>query len=155
MRPIDLSEVVAETVRRAHAVHPIVDVQLEYSLISPGLEQKLSRDLLFGSKPHGGGDSRAHMRRFSWENSEQNQRLVAALGAIASKRRVSPVQLAIAWVLSRGEDIVPVVGARTRAQLTDSFGALDLSLSPVEAAELEAAVPPPAWRAPRYDARQM
>jgi aryl-alcohol dehydrogenase-like predicted oxidoreductase len=172
VRAIGLSEVGAETIRRAHAVHPIVDLQIEYSLISRTPEAKifpalkelgigvtaygvLSRGLLSGSTPAHAGDWRARMPRFTGENLARNQKLVAALQALASEKGVKPVQLAIAWVLAKGETIIPVLGARTRAQLADGLAALDVTLSPSEIARLETALPPDAVAGTRYDAHQM
>src|SRR4051795_5189717 len=126
VRAIGLSEVGPETIRRAHAVHPIADLQIEYALISRGPEEKifpllhelgiavtaygvLSRGLLSGSKPAAQGDFRAHLPRFSGENGERNRRLVEALERLAAEKRVSPTQLAIAWVLAKSENIVPSI----------------------------------------------
>jgi aryl-alcohol dehydrogenase-like predicted oxidoreductase len=171
VRAIGLSEVGAETIRRAHAVHPIADLQIEYSLISRGPEAAifpvlaelgigvtaygvLSRGLLTGAKP-GPADSRAHMPRFSGENFARNQVLVTALGKLATARGVRPAQLAIAWARAKNPTIVPVMGARTRAQLAESLGALAIELAPSEIAELEAAVPAAAVAGTRYHAAQM
>ena len=172
MRAIGLSEVGAETIRRAHAVHPIVDLQIEYSLISRSPEARifpvlaelgigvtaygvLSRGLLSGSKPAAAGDFRAHFPRFQGGNLEQNRRLVETLAALAAEKGVSATQLAIAWVLAKGERIVPVMGARTPAQLEESLAALAVSLSAEELARLEAAVPASAAAGDRYAAPQM
>jgi aryl-alcohol dehydrogenase-like predicted oxidoreductase len=172
VRHIGLSEVGADTARRAAAVHPIVDVQLEYSLVSRGPEAKvlpalhelgigvtaygvLSRGLLSGSLPTTKADARAHFPRFSEANRAQNQRLVAALRSLAVERGVTSSQLAIAWVLSRGPWVVPVVGARTRAQLQEALGALAVQLSAEELSRLEQAVPASAVAGSRYGAEQM
>lgn len=172
VRHIGLSEVGPETIRRAAAVHPIVDLQIEYSLISRGPEEAivptlaelgigmtaygvLSRGLLSGSRPQGPGDFRAYLPRFRGENLGRNQKLVEALAAIARARGASTSQLAIAWVLSRGPAIVPVIGARTRAQLEEALGALSLELGAEELAAIEAAVPAEAVAGDRYDAHQM
>jgi aryl-alcohol dehydrogenase-like predicted oxidoreductase len=134
VRHIGLSEVGPETIRRAHAVHPICDLQIEYSLISRGPEDSifpllkelgigvtaygvLSRGLLSGSIPAGRNDFRAYLPRFTGENLSRNQRLVETLTKIATERGVSSSQLAIAWVLAKGQNIVPVIGARKRTQL--------------------------------------
>jgi aryl-alcohol dehydrogenase-like predicted oxidoreductase len=171
VRAIGLSEVGAETIRRAHAVHPITDLQIEYSLVSrtperaifPALRELgigvtaygvLSRGLLAGSLP-GKGDFRAAMPRFRDENRAQNQKLIAALNGVAAERGVTPTQLAIAWVLARGESIVPVIGARRRVQLEESLGALDVALTPDELRVIESAVPADAVAGTRYDERQM
>jgi aryl-alcohol dehydrogenase-like predicted oxidoreductase len=172
VRAIGLSEVGPETIRRAAAVHPISDLQIEYSLISRGPEDKifpllaelgiavtaygvLSRGLLTGSQPSGPRDFRAHLPRFTGENRERNQRLIAALGRLAAARGVQPSQLAIAWVLAKGGSIVPVVGARTRRQLDESLGALAIQLSAAEIAELEQAIPASEVAGDRYAAVQM
>ena len=167
VRAIGLSEVGADTVARAHAVHPIADLQIEYSLLSrapeadifPRLKELgigvtaygvLSRGLLSGSRPGAKGDFRGALPRFSSENRERNQKLVQALEALATKKGCRPAQLAIAWVLAKDAQIVPVVGARTRAQLAESLGALDVVLSKEELAAVEAAVPATAVAGARY-----
>lgn len=171
VRHIGLSEVNPETVKRAQAVHPIVDVQLEYSLASRGLDAQLpalralgvgvtaygvlSRGLLTGSKPNGPTDYRAYLPRFSGENAATNQKAQRSLAELAAARKASPAQLAIAWVLSRGTDLVPVIGARTRAQLTEALGALSLELSSAELLAIEQAVTPETVAGTRYDAAQM
>jgi len=172
VRAIGLSEVGPETIRRAHAVHPIADVQLEWSLVSRSLEAKilpvvrelgigitaygaLSRGLLTGSAPTAKGDLRAHLPRFSAENLERNRELVERLRALAAEKRCTPAQLAIAWSLSRGEDVVPVIGARTPAQLEEALGAVDVALSPEEADRLAEAITPAEVAGTRYDERQM
>ncbi|HYQ81800.1 MAG TPA: aldo/keto reductase, partial [Anaeromyxobacteraceae bacterium] len=172
VRHLGLSEVGPETVRRAHAVHPVADLQIEYSLVSRGpLERSLpllselgigvtaygvlSRGLLAGSRPSGPRDLRNRLPRFQEQNMESNRRLAAALGALAAEKGTTPARLAIAWVLHRGPSIVPVVGARTRAQLDDALGALRLALSPADLERLEQAVPASAVAGTRYDAVQM
>ena len=172
VRGIGLSEVGAETIRRAHAVHPVRDLQIEYSLLSRGPEQKifpvlrelgiavtaygvLSRGLLSGSVPKEASDYRAHLPRFSGENGEHNRRLARALGEVAAARGISPSQLAIAWVLAKGESIVPVIGARTRQQLSESLAALEVSLSPAEVERVEALVTAASVRGDRYQTAQM
>jgi aryl-alcohol dehydrogenase-like predicted oxidoreductase len=172
VRAIGLSEVGPETIRRAQAVHPIADLQIEYSLISRGPEDKifpllaelgigataygvLSRGLLAGSKPTGQRDFRAHLPRFSDENRERNDRLVASLGKVAAEKGVTSSQLAIAWVLAEQPNVVPLIGARTRAQLAESLGALDVTLTPADLAQIEDAVPASAVAGTRYDAHQM
>jgi aryl-alcohol dehydrogenase-like predicted oxidoreductase len=171
VRHIGLSEVGVDTIRRAAAVHPIVDLQIEYSLISrnpesaifPALAELgvgvtaygvLSRGLLAGSLP-GAGDFRAHLPRFKGDNLEHNKRLVEALAQIAREKGATSSQLAIAWVLARGESIVPVVGARTRAQLAESLAALEFQLGAEDLARIEAAVPPGSVAGDRYDPHQM
>ncbi|MDP1823940.1 MAG: aldo/keto reductase [Archangium sp.] len=170
VRHIGLSEVGLETVKRAAAVHPICDVQLEYSLVSRGIEDKLlpglrelgigvtaygvlSRGLLAGSQPKGPGDYRAWLPRFTGENVESNRAVVATLEGIARRKGVSATQVAIAWVSSRGGDIVPLVGARTRAQLNVALSASEVKLTAGECTELESAASGVAGT--RYDAGQM
>jgi aryl-alcohol dehydrogenase-like predicted oxidoreductase len=172
VRHIGLSEVGVETIRRAHEVHPIVDLQIEYAIVSRGPEAEifpllrelgiavtaygvLSRGLLTGSKPTDKGDFRAHLPRFAGEAGEKNQRLVDTLAAIAKERSVTPAQLAVAWVLSKGSNIVPVVGARTRTQLRDALGALDVKLTESEIARIEREIPAEAIVGTRYAEAQM
>lgn len=172
VRHIGLSEVGAETIRRAAAVHPIVDLQIEYGLVSRGPEATifptldelgiavtaygvLSRGLLTGSRPTAPRDFRAHLPRFAGANGEKNQQLVDALARAAAERGVKPAQLAIAWVRAKGRSIVPLLGARTRAQLADAIAAVEIRLSPDEVAALEAAVPASAVAGTRYAEAQM
>ncbi|MEH2082371.1 MAG: aldo/keto reductase [Nostoc sp.] len=172
VRYIGLSEVGADTIRRAHAIHPISDLQIEYSLISrspeseifPVLEELgigvttygvLSRGLLSGSTPGTQGDFRAYLPRFSKENLAQNQRLIEELNQIAAEKKILPSQLAIAWVLAKGKNIVPVIGARKRTQLSESLAALHVNLSPEELTRIEAAIPASAIAGTRYDKHQM
>lgn len=172
VRAVGLSEVGVETIRRAQAVHPIADLQIEYSLLSRGPEARifpllaelgigvtaygvLSRGLLSGSKPAASGDLRAALPRFTGENVERNRKLVDALAALARQRRCTTSQLALAWVLARPERVVPVIGARRRAQLEEALGALELRLTPEDVARIEAAVPAQAVAGDRYGAAQM
>ncbi|REE21397.1 aryl-alcohol dehydrogenase-like predicted oxidoreductase [Paraburkholderia sp. BL27I4N3] len=175
VRQIGLSEVGAHTLRRARAVAPIADLQIEYSLMSRGIEAEilpvcrelgigitaygvLSRGLLSGawSKERGAQkDFRSVSPRFQGENLERNLALVETLRGIADARGTSPAQLAIAWALSRGDDIVPLVGARRRGQLTDALAATGLKLGADELARIEAAIPPDAVAGSRYNEVQM
>jgi len=172
VRAIGLSEVSADTIRRAQAVHPICDLQIEYSLISRSPEQTifpvltdwgvgvtaygvLSRGLLAGSKPSAEGDFRAHLPRFKEENFHRNARLVAALREIAEEKGRSSTELAIAWVLNKGPHIIPLIGARTRVQLRESVAALELELSNDEIARIEQAIPEGSAAGTRYDVHQM
>jgi aryl-alcohol dehydrogenase-like predicted oxidoreductase len=172
VRAIGLSEVGADTIRRANAVHPISDLQIEYSLISRGPETTifpllaelgigvtaygvLSRGLLSGSRPNAQSDLRAHLPRFTSANRERNERLIAALQSVARDKNVTASQLAIAWVLAKGTSIVPVIGARTRAQLAESLGALRVRLTPDDITRIEAAVPAASVAGTRYDEHQM
>ena len=172
VRTIGLSEVGPDTIRRAQAVHPISDLQIEYSLISRTPETAifpllaelgigvtaygvLSRGLLSGSRPASPRDLRSHLPRFAGENRERNERLHEALQRLASEKGVTGSQLAIAWVLAKGPAIVPVIGARTRAQLAESLGALDVEMSAADVAGLEAAIPASAVAGTRYGEEQM
>lgn len=171
VRHIGLSEVGAETIARAAATHPICDVQIEYSLISRGVEQSilarcrelgiaitaygvLSRGLISGhfsaDRELTAGDFRAHAPRFSAEHREHNLALVDELRELAESKGATVAQIAIAWVLAQGEDIVALVGARTRERLTEALAALDVELSNDELAELQRAVPPDAAVGERY-----
>jgi len=172
VRYVGLSEMGPETIRRAHSKYPICDLQMEYSLISRGPERKifpvlkelaigvtaygvLSRGLLSGSIPAQSGDFRARMPRFEGENFARNRRLVEALRDLSAEQGISPSQLAIAWVLAKGKSIVPVIGARTRAQLAESLAALDVQLAPAEIARVEESLPESAVAGTRYDEHQM
>jgi aryl-alcohol dehydrogenase-like predicted oxidoreductase len=172
VRHIGLSEMGAETIRRAAAVHPIVDLQIEYALISRSPEAKvfpvleeldiaattygtLSRGLLSGSQLGAPGDYRVHLPRFTGDNLTRNQQLVAKLKDLADSKGITQSQLAIAWALNKQSIIVPVIGARTRTQLAESLAALEVKLTAAEIAEIEAAVPAEAVAGTRYDAVQM
>jgi aryl-alcohol dehydrogenase-like predicted oxidoreductase len=172
VRHVGLSEVGPETIRRANAVHPISDLQIEYSLISRSPEATifplltelgigitaygvLSRGLLSGSTPSGQNDFRAHLPRFTGENLSRNQRLVEVLAKVAGDRGLRASQLAIAWVLAKGQNIVPVIGARTRGQLEESLGALRVRLSPAELALIEEAITASEVAGTRYGEDQM
>ena len=176
VRHVGLSEAGAATLRRAQAVHPVADLQIEYSLLSRGIEAEilptcrelgvgvtaygvLSRGLLGGEIRREGsfaeGDFRAGMPRFRPENLARNLSLVEALRAIAEAKSASVAQVALAWLLSRGSDIVPLVGMRRPARVAEATAALDLRLSPDELAEIEAAAPADAVAGSRYDERQM
>jgi aryl-alcohol dehydrogenase-like predicted oxidoreductase len=167
-----LSEVGPDTIRRAHAVQPIADLQIEYAIVSRGPERAifpvleelgigvtaygvLSRGLLSGSKPTGGGDIRGYLPRFVGENLSHNEKIVEELKQLAAETGLTPAQLAIAWVLAKGRRIVPVIGARTRKQLAESLAALQAKLSAADLARIEEAIPPSAIMGTRYDERQM
>ena len=115
----------------------------------------LSRGLLSSSKPAAKGDFRAYLPRFTGDNALKNAGLVATLTRLAAERGTSASRLAIAWVLAKSPSIVPLVGARTRKQLEESLGALDVVLSPDDVARLEAAMPTTAVAGTRYDEHQM
>ncbi len=177
VRHLGLSEVGPATIRRAHAVLPVADLQIEYSLLSRGIEAEilptclelgigitaygvLSRGLLGGhmsaaatqARP---GDFRGRAPRFQGENLVRNLALTEALREVAAAKGVSVAQIAIAWVASRSDAIFPLIGARTRARLAEALGALDVTLSADDLAAIEAAVPPGAAAGTRYDAHQM
>ncbi|MFF0224540.1 aldo/keto reductase [Streptomyces sp. NPDC004629] len=176
VRHVGLSEVGPETIRRAAATAPISDLQIEYAIITRDIEREilpttrelgigitaygvLARGLISGhftrERQLGANDFRAHSPRFQGDNLRHNLDLVEALRQIAERKGVSVAQIAIAWVLSRGEDIVPLVGARTRERLTESLGALDVTLEAADLAAIEQAVPANAAAGTRYPAAQM
>jgi aryl-alcohol dehydrogenase-like predicted oxidoreductase len=175
VRHIGLSEVGAETLRRAVAVHPVSDLQIEYSLISRGIEDEilptaralgiaitaygvLSRGLISGhwSKDgRGAGDIRLHTPRFSGDNVDANLRLVEALQGIAQAKGATVAQVAIAWVIAQGADIIPVIGARRRDRLDEALGSLDLELNADDLALIERVVPKGAAAGDRYAPMQM
>jgi aryl-alcohol dehydrogenase-like predicted oxidoreductase len=172
VRHIGLSEVGSQTIRRAHAVHPIADLQIEYSLLSRGIESGilqtcrelgiaitaygvLSRGLISGhwSKDRRvERDFRESSPRFQGENLDRNLALVEALRTIAADKGVSVAQIAIAWVASRGEDIVPLIGARRRDRLAEALDAMAVELSASDLAAIEQAVPKGAAAGERYAA---
>jgi len=174
VRHIGLSEASAATIRRAQKVHPIVALQIEYSLMSRSVEQSilptlrelgialvaygvLSRGLITDHALTGAqsGEIRARMPRFQGENLARNRALVEALQAIAKDKGCTTAQLAIAWVLSRGGDVVPLIGAKRRDQLAGAIGALDVALTAAELARIEAAIPAGAVAGERYGAPLM
>ena len=175
VRHLGLSEVGAATIRRAHAVHPVADLQIEYSLLSRGIEDEilptcrklgiavtaygvLSRGLIGGQwsgAPRAGGDFRAHSPRFQGDNLQHNLALVEKLREIADQRGLTVAQIAIAWALYKGDDIVPVVGSRRRDQLADTLGAAAAVLSQDDIDAIEAAAPRGAAAGDRYAAAQM
>ena len=168
VRHAALSEVSVETTRTAAAVTPIADVQLEYGLATRGMEAKvlpglrevgvgvtaygvLGRGLLTGAVPADKGDFRRHLPRFTGANAEANRRLRERLAETAAAHGVTGTQLAIAWALHRGEDIVPLIGARTVAQVEETLRAMEIVLSPEEMTALEQAVPAAEVQGARYD----
>ncbi|MFJ1792128.1 aldo/keto reductase [Kitasatospora griseola] len=176
VRHIGLSEVGAETLRRAHAVHPIADLQIEYSLLSRGIESEilptarelgigitaygvLSRGLLSGhwskQRETGARDFRSFSPRFQGENLDHNLALVEALRAVADARGATVAQVAIAWVAARGKDVVPLVGARRRDRLAEALTAATLDLTDADLAAVERAVPADSAAGTRYAAAQM
>jgi len=171
VRHVGLSEVGPETIRRAASVHPIVDLQIEYSIASRGPEAKIfpalaeigasatlygvfSRGLLTGSKV-GPGDSRGYFPRFQAGNRARNDAAVDRVRLLASSSGRTPAQLLLGWVLARQPTLVPVVGARTRVQVDDALDALERPLSPGEVAALEDILPSDAIAGTRYATEQM
>ncbi|WP_158927364.1 aldo/keto reductase [Acidisphaera sp. S103] len=175
VRHIGLSEVGPDTIRRAAAVHPICDLQIEYSLISRGIEDAIlptCRELGIGITAYGvlsrglisgnwrrdtavPGDFRVHNPRFQGDNVDRNLELVEALRVIANVKSVSVAQIAIAWVAAQGDDIIPLVGSRRRSQLDEALGALHVELTPADLTAIEQAIPKGAAAGDRYAAAQM
>ena len=172
VRHVGLSEVGVDTLRRAREVAPIVDLQIEYSLVSRKPESTifpvlaelgasatlygvLSRGLLSGSKPAGANDFRSSLPRFTGANATQNEAVVAKLRAFAERRGQTAAQVCIAWALAKQPQLVPVIGARTRHQIESALAALDKPLSEGEVREVEAIVSPDAIAGERYGAAQM
>jgi aryl-alcohol dehydrogenase-like predicted oxidoreductase len=174
VRYLGLSEMGPDTIRRAAAVHPVTALQIEYSLMSRGIENQIlptvrelgvgvtaygimSRGLLSAASARaiGAGDPRTRFPRFQAENLQRNLALVAALERVAADSGASTAQLAIAWVLSRGADIVPLIGTKRRDRLAEALGALELVLSPGQLAAIEAAVPAAEVAGTRYEPAQM
>lgn len=176
VRYIGISEASSETIRRAHAVHPIVALQIEYAIVTRGVEADIlptlrqlgislvaygvfSRGLLTGHVPNpqsaANGDIRSHFPRFQGENLGANQELIARLSAIAKRKGISMAQLAVAWILSRGKDIIPIPGARRRDQLAEVLRAMEVSFSAEELAAIENAAPIGSVAGDRYGAEQM
>lgn len=171
VRHIGLSEMGADTIRRAHAVHPIVDLQIEYGLATRGPEDKifpvlhelgisatlygvLSRGLLSGSKPTGKGDFRAHLPRFTGDAAKANEDVVAKLAAFSQKIGRTPAQVCVAWALAKEPRFVPVIGARKRSQL-DVLDIADKPLTADQMGDLERIFPKGAIEGTRYAAAQM
>jgi aryl-alcohol dehydrogenase-like predicted oxidoreductase len=172
VRHVGLSESSADTIRRAATVHPISDLQIEYSLLSRGIEEEIlptTRELGIGTTAYGvlsrgllsghwtkdrdiSRDFRGVSPRFQGANLDHNLQLVEALREVAADAGATPAQAAIAWALSRGDDIVPLVGARRRIRLDEALGALELQL---DLARIEAAIPSGAAAGDRYPAAQM
>ncbi|RAO77061.1 aldo/keto reductase [Dyella jiangningensis] len=176
VRSLGLSEVGVDTIRRANAVMPVSDLQIEYSLVSRGIEKEilpvcrelgigitaygvLSRGLISGhwskNRQTDTRDFRTHSPRFQGANLEHNLKLVDALQKLASVKGCSIAQVAIAWALAQGEDIVPLVGSRTRERLDEALGALDIVLTAADLATLEQAFPPGVAAGDRYNTQGM
>ncbi len=173
VRYLGLSETGVDTIRRAHAVYPVTALQIEYSLMSRGIEKKIlpaARELGIGVTAYGilsrgllssgtaqlaNNDPRARFPRFRGENHARNLELLAALEGIANEKGVTAAQLAIAWVASRGDNIVPLIGTKRRDRLAEALRALDLTLSADDLAAIEAAIPADAVAGDRYEAAQL
>ena len=176
VRSLGLSEVGIDTIRRANAVMPVSDLQIEYSLISRGIEKEilpacrelgigvtaygvLSRGLISGhwskDKQTDTRDFRTHSPRFQGDNLEHNLKLVDALQKLASTKGCSVAQVAIAWALAQGEDVVPLVGSRTRERLAEALDALDIVLTADDLATLDKAFPPGVAAGDRYNTQGM
>jgi pyridoxine 4-dehydrogenase len=176
VRHIGLSEVGADTLRRAHAVHPIADLQIEYSLVSRGIEDEilptcrelgvsvtaygvLSRGLISGhwsrERSERSGDFRSMSPRFQGDNLNHNLELVERLRSVADAKGATVAQVAIAWVLSRGPEIIPLIGARRRERLDEALGALEIELTADDLHAIEDAVPAGAAAGDRYNEHQM
>jgi pyridoxine 4-dehydrogenase len=176
VRHVGLSEAGSETLRRASAVHPVAWLQIEYSILTRGIEDSimptareldiainpygvLSRGLLSGTwsadRSASGGGLRTHMPRFTGDNLKHNLDLVEKLRRIANDKRITVAQLAIAWVMAQGKDVIPLIGARARGQLNDALAALDVSLTSEDLARIDAAVPKGSAAGERYASDQM
>lgn len=174
VRHVGLSEVGAETIRKAASAHPISDLQIEYSLISRSIEAHilptcrelgigitaygvLSRGLISGhwGKEQSAGDPREQFPRFVSPNLEHNLGLVESLRPVADEKGVTVAQLAIAWVAAQGNDIVPLVGARRRETLSEALGASAITLTTADLSRIQAAVPSGAVAGERYPSRSM
>ncbi len=175
VRHLGISEAAPATIRRAHAIHPITAVQSEYSLFTRDPEREVlptCRELGIGFVPYsplgrgvlcgavtsttqfGAGDFRAHTPRFQGENFERNLQLVARLREVAERKRCTPAQLALAWVLAQGEDIVPIPGTKRRRWLEENVAALSVELAPEDISAIQAIAPAGA-AGDRYAADQM
>lgn len=174
VRALGLSEVGAATIRRAHAVHPVADLQIEYAVLTRSVEGEilpmlnelgigmtaygvLSRGIISNAAMQGEslGGYRGMFPRFSGDNLKTNMALVAALDAIAREKGATVAQLAIAWVAARGDMIVPLIGARRRDRLTEALGALNVTLTADDLARIDAAAPPGSVAGARYPEPQM
>jgi aryl-alcohol dehydrogenase-like predicted oxidoreductase len=176
VRYLGLSEAAPKTIRRAHAVHPIAALQTEYSLWSREPEDEILptlRDLGIGFVPYsplGRGfltgqirkiddlepdDWRRQVPRFQGENFQRNLDLVGRIGAMATEKGATPAQLALAWVLAQGDDVVPIPGTKRRRYLEENLGALELKLSAADLAKIDEILPPGVAAGARYAAAGM
>ena len=171
VRWLGLSEAAAKTIRRAHAVHPIAALQTEYSLWSRDVEDEILptvRELGIGLVPYSPlgrgfltgqirrvedfepGDYRLHSPRFQGENFQKNLHLVDEINTLASDKGCTPAQLALAWVLAQGKDIVPIPGTKKRRYLEENVGALDVALSADDLARIDRVIPRGSASGERY-----
>ncbi len=176
VRYLGLSEASAKTLRRAHSVHPISALQSEYSLWERGVEEEIlpvCRELGIGLVPYsplGRGfltgtakraedyppnDFRRTQPRFQGENFDYNMKMVEAVRTVASGKGAKPGQIALAWLLAQGPDIVPIPGTKRRTYLEENVGAVDIELTPADLEKLEAAAPRGAAKGARYVERMM
>jgi aryl-alcohol dehydrogenase-like predicted oxidoreductase len=172
VRHVGVSEASAASIRKAHAVHPIAALQIEYSLVSRRIEAEilpavrklgisvtaygvLSRGLLTGSPITSPRDIRKTFPRFQGENYEKNRALIRALNGIAKNMNATAAEVATAWVMSRGADIIPLIGARRRSQLAESLQSLEMKLMADDLARIESAIPVDAVAGSRYGEEQM
>ena len=172
VRYIGVSEASAASIQKANAVHPISALQIEYAVVTRGVEAEilpavralgisvtaygvLSRGLLTGSPITSPKDFRRHFPRFQGANYEKNRALIDTLNGLAEGLNATAAQIAFAWVLSRGADVIPLIGARRRSQLTESLKALELKLTDADLARIEAAIPADAVAGTRYGEEQM
>jgi aryl-alcohol dehydrogenase-like predicted oxidoreductase len=171
VRYLGISEASPETIRKAHAVHPLTAVQTEYSLWTRHVEKEILptvRELGIGFVPYSplgrgfltgtindmdtleDGDFRKYTPRFEKDNFDRNRNMVRELEDIAKHKGITPAQLALAWLLSRGDDIVPIPGTRRKKYLMDNIGSVQVSLSEEEITQVESAIPPDMVRGARY-----
>jgi aryl-alcohol dehydrogenase-like predicted oxidoreductase len=176
VRFLGLSEAGEQTIRRAHAVHPISALQSEYSLWERNLEERIIptlRDLgigLVAFAPLGRGfltgavkraeeypesDFRHNDPRYQGANFDANMGAAAAVRELAGRKGATPAQIALAWLLHKGDDIVPIPGTKRRKYLEENIGAVNVSLTPEEMAQLDAALAPEKVAGPRYNAQMM
>ena len=176
VRYLGLSEAGAKTIRRAHATHPISALQSEYSLWTRDVDEEilaLCRELGIGFVPYSPlgrgfltskfkkpedlepGDWRRNSPRFQGENFQRNLRLVERVEGLARRKKCTPAQLALAWVLAQGEDIVPIPGTKRRRYLEENVAALEIKLTPADLEEISAALPAGLAAGPRYSEQAM
>ena len=176
VRFLGLSEAGEQTIRRAHSVHPIAALQSEFSLWERNLEPRiipllrelgiglvpfapLGRGFLTGSvkraEEYSDGDFRKGDPRYQGENFDANMRAAAVVREVGERKGATPGRIALAWLLQKGDDIVPIPGTKRRRHLEDNAGAVDVTLSAAEIDELDAALSPEKISGPRYNAERM